>query len=1122
MGSALIGLAWRQILANKALTAVMGLGVIVAATLLASAPVYARTMWDLGLTYAVRSELSDDATSRVQSFSVPLGTSDGNNLREAVDRRINERVGWFHREGTRIIRLNRFSVVRPGDEGQPFLPLGQPQSLRGYEDHVEVTEGRLPEQSADGVLEVAMGARAARMTRLSVGSTFQLIDRFDNCEREFPEGMTQAPLGCPNSESVTLGVTARLTGIVEALEPDDAFWQGSAARFFDPVFIPLEDAGATTPMFVDEAALTEDFAALFPAYTVESTEVLTIDAERLNRANLDRAREDLAGLRAELDTLGVFLASPLEDTLARFDRSADFQQTPLIVLLLEITAVAVFYVAMIAAIVVERQAGEIALLRGRGATLTQILSVYALQGLILALPAVLVAPFLAGAATALLGLTPPFEDVSGGDLLPATIVPMAFLMAGIGAAVSIAALLTPALSAALRGPTAVRRSLSRPGRSLVQRYYLDLFFAGAAGLLLLELQQRGSVFTPSATGGVSSDPLLLASPALAIFAASMLILRFYPLMVRVLSRAASSAATAPVALGLWQIVRNPGQYTRLALLMMMAIAVGTFAASYTRTAERSYLDRANHEAGVDLRVSESSRTSGAAADRVALEADPTAITGVAAASAVIRAQATLAGPGSTTPTVQVIGLDARTATPLLWFREDYADAPVDELLDRVAVNTDLPGIAIPEGSTALRIWVRAESPTGSMTLRAGIRDANGRFGLMEIGSLADAGADWTPLTKDLAPGALVFTPQEPLTLVSLVFTGSGTQGSPPVVVFDSVVAVGPDGSEIGIEDFEGPSAWMVFPTTVTVADSLELTADSPQSGGQAARFAFRQGRIDSTRGIYVSGLLTPLPAVVSESFVAATGADVGSTTLIEVAGGTLTPLQVRGVFSRFPTTSEDQGPVAIVDRRALLAWTDIAHSGFTPRPQVNELWLSLEPGADEKAITGVLGGLPYRLPNVTSRSAEIASATRNPLIAASGSGILFAAFVGILVLVAVALLTSLLASLKRRQVEMAVVRAIGFTRAQVVAMLAVEYAIVFVTGAVAGCALGLFVSRRMLSFLEVTEAGDRVEPPFILETEWLVVGSGVAGLVIVLAAGLVIASRIIGPAANPQALRTEN
>ena len=57
-----------------------------------------------------------------------------------------------------------------------------------------------------------------------------------------------------------------------------------------------------------------------------------------------------------------------------------------------------------------------------------------------------------------------------------------------------------------------RRAQARPGASILQRYYLDFVLVALAALLLWELNERGSAFQPSATGGVSSDPILLASP----------------------------------------------------------------------------------------------------------------------------------------------------------------------------------------------------------------------------------------------------------------------------------------------------------------------------------------------------------------------------------------------------------------------------------------------------------------------------------------------------------------------------------------------------------------------------------------------------------------------------------
>jgi putative ABC transport system permease protein len=261
---------------------------------------------------------------------------------------------------------------------------------------------------------------------------------------------------------------------------------------------------------------------------------------------------------------------------------------------------------------------------------------------------------------------------------------------------------------------------------------------------------------------------------------------------------------------------------------------------------------------------------------------------------------------------------------------------------------------------------------------------------------------------------------------------------------------------------------------------------------------------------------------VSESFANAIGAKVGGQTLLKVGGGTLVPVEIRGMFRLFPTTRTSDGPVVIFNRDRFVSWAQIAYSGYGQVPEPNEVWLDLKPGANNDELVSILTGPRFAFPNYETRARSIASNTENPLIAASGTGILYAAFFAILALVAAALITSLLAAIRRRRVEIAVVRAIGLTRAQLLSMLTLEYAIVFVVGIAAGCGLGLFVSDRMLSFLEVTESGDRVEPPFILETQWLLVALGVVVVLAVFATALWLTARIVGRTSDAAALRADN
>ncbi len=72
---------------------------------------------------------------------------------------------------------------------------------------------------------------------------------------------------------------------------------------------------------------------------------------------------------------------------------------------------AIYAVLLVAGMIVERRRPEVALLRSRGATTAQAVSLSAIEGLLIALPAVVVAPLLALGVVALVGRLGPLGDV---------------------------------------------------------------------------------------------------------------------------------------------------------------------------------------------------------------------------------------------------------------------------------------------------------------------------------------------------------------------------------------------------------------------------------------------------------------------------------------------------------------------------------------------------------------------------------------------------------------------------------------------------------------------------------------------------------------------------------------
>jgi hypothetical protein len=274
---------------------------------------------------------------------------------------------------------------------------------------------------------------------------------------------------------------------------------------------------------------------------------------------------------------------------------------------------------LVASLLVERRWEEIAMLRSRGASAWQVLTTAAIEASLLGVGAALAAPFLAAGAVAMLGKTGTFKPVSGGDFLAYTVVPDAVLLAAAGSALAVLSVLLPTFVAARRSMLEYLRGSARPQEPILQRYYLDFAVAGLAALALWELNQRGSVYDPRSVGGWSADPLLLASPILLILAVGALMFRFLPLILSVVSRVMSLTSGPGVTLGLWQLTRSPSRYSQLALLVIMAASVGTFAATYGETTDRSQDDRALYEAGVDAHSASLGRLNGKTSEELVRE-----------------------------------------------------------------------------------------------------------------------------------------------------------------------------------------------------------------------------------------------------------------------------------------------------------------------------------------------------------------------------------------------------------------------------------------------------------------------------------------------------------------------
>jgi len=391
--------------------------------------------------------------------------------------------------------------------------------------------------------------------------------------------------------------------VVGLLEPNDLsepYWFGRTDRFVNDT-----TSWDTYPFWVPEATVVETLAGYLTDMDSTLETYGLVDIDKINARNARQVEERMKAFDFAMreGVSGAITESKLGQIVGDYRTKLFFTRLPLFALMLQVVGIAIYYLVMVSTMLVERQAGEIALLRSRGGSPMQVVAIYAIEGLLVCGFAAIAGPFIASAGIGILGYTPPFESLSGNARLDVPLSRGAFGLAAGGAAMAFLALLFPAWRAARNSTIDYKHSLARPQTQPVfLRYYLDLVLVGIGAFLFYPLRERGSLVTERLFGDLSADPLLLLSPTLFMLMVALVFLRLFPVVLRVAAWGTRRFDSATMALGLSRMTRAPMHYSRLILLLLLATAVGMFAAGYRATLERGYDDRSAFEAGAPSRL----------------------------------------------------------------------------------------------------------------------------------------------------------------------------------------------------------------------------------------------------------------------------------------------------------------------------------------------------------------------------------------------------------------------------------------------------------------------------------------------------------------------------------------
>jgi len=758
-----------------------------------------------------------------------------------------------------------------------------------------------------------------------------------------------------------------------------------------------------------------------------------------------------------------------------------------------------------------------------------------MEGLLISAFGGAVGPFLGAFAFSLLGKTTPFLPLTGGGLLPIRFSASVFLLAAGAAAVCLLAFLVPAIQAARRGVVHQRQHVARPPRApFWQRFYLDLAMLVLGGVLYWGMRARGSLLIRDAFGGRDIDPLPLVTPLLLMVAVAIVFLRLFPIVISLAARLGRYVTNAPVILGLRYMARNPVYYGRPILLLMMAASVGVFSAGFLGTLERSYSERAAYSVGSDVRLEGlyDWRTG-----KDALVERYSSIPGVEDLSLAHRGRGTI---GSVFARVNftMLAIDPESFGQVAWYRDDFSEKPLPELMNLLAEDQPIKeGLDLPEGTEFIGLWARPIVPHPGLVIYARVKDGLGYYIDYELGSPAAEGWQYLEVSLMSEETDRLLTP--PLSLLciyarvkpgdfqaaprgvyldDLQVRGSFYHLTPfhtfePVAIddFEDLQIRGSFSSEpVLIDDFEDVLNW----NWTTIAEESSGWAPASVSGGgdtftinnehfyrgaASGEFRWAPSETFGYRAIYPNLDTRPLVLLASRSLLDRTGISLGSTVDIRMHNpGQYMSVVIKDVVDYFPTLDpgDREFVIANLDRVSSLRNLVLSRSmHFYP----NEVWLTVTDDKEQKeAVLDILDTEGFRAGELYDQAEMIAESKAAPLEAAGWGGMLLIVVLGVTLVSGLGFVVYAYLSARRRQLEFAILRTLGFSLRQIIGLVCLEQLFVIGISMGIGTFIGLRLGPFMMVFLQLAEKGRRVLPPIVLTTDWFTIGIAYIALSVVL------------------------
>ncbi len=468
----------------------------------------------------------------------------------------------------------RVPVTPDNKEGVSVVRMA---NVPGSMDHVAIKRGRLPEdgvkmENGKRVIEAVVPDGVVVKRGFTVGEEYEFYD----------------------AQERTADFVVRIVGQFGMKEAGDHFWYDGLAL--------VEDAFLVGDQAYADICLENRVSPLIG--TVEwyfGLDYTKISIENLSHVitTMHEHQKWVEGYRAgQLRIVAI-------PTLEKYDARETQLRTMLMVLQVPILLMLVFYIFMVAQLIVDYEKNEISVIKSRGASRGQVVGIYLLENLLIGAVALVAGPLLGWFVCSVLGASNGFLEFVSRAALPVQLNMNTVRYAFVTVITIVLMMLAPAVVQARRTIVEHKQQSARQRPALWKRFFLDvlLILLSFYGLYSYRMRQQTMTIASDVAGtNVPIDPLLFLISTLFVLGVGLFVLRLYPYLLRGVFALGKRLWPPSMYASFITVGRSRGQEQFLMIFLILTLSVGIFNANAARTINRNVEEKLLYDTGADMAV----------------------------------------------------------------------------------------------------------------------------------------------------------------------------------------------------------------------------------------------------------------------------------------------------------------------------------------------------------------------------------------------------------------------------------------------------------------------------------------------------------------------------------------